>query len=95
MFWQSVLDIPYRVLIYAVSAIVMVGHVHILFWLQREIHFMYRELLKYGGSTWTVQCTLVVSTVGCITIRIVGCTTTSNVVWLTTVWDIIQTLFTR
>ena len=60
MFWQSALDIPYRVLIYAVSAIVMVGHVHILFWLQHEIHFVYRELLKYGGSTWTVQCTLVV-----------------------------------
>ena len=59
MFWQSVIyiyiDIPYRVLINAVSAIVMVGHVHILFWLQHEIHFMYKELLKYGGSTWTVQ----------------------------------------
>ena len=59
MFWQSVIyiyiDIPYRVLINVVSAIVMVGHVHILFWLQHEIHFMYRELLKYGGSTWTVQ----------------------------------------
>ena len=82
MFWQSVLDIPYRVLIYAVSAIVMVGRVHILFWLQHEIHFMYRELLKYVGSMWTVQCTLVVllAVFSCITIRIVGCTTTSNVV---------------
>ena len=61
MFWQSVLDIPYRVLIYAISAIVMVGHVHILFWVQYEIHcFMYKELLKYGSSTWTEQYTLVV-----------------------------------
>ena len=41
-----------------------------------------------------MDCTVYMgSTVGCITIRIVGCTTTSNVVWLTTVWDIIQTLF--
>ena len=60
MFWQSVLDIPYRVLIYVVSGMVMVGHVHILFWLQHEIQFMHRELFKYGVIIWTIQCILVV-----------------------------------
>ena len=60
VFWQSILDIPYRVLIYADSPIAMVGNQHnhtlcTLLWLQFRsmlVHCKFSscmELLKCGS----------------------------------------------
>ena len=53
MFWQSVLDVPYRVLIYAVSAITMVAsHEHNIYYFGYSMKFtscIGSYILEYGS----------------------------------------------